>query len=142
MKLPLSTPSIVLVIQVLSLPFLTSARIHDLSSNIIEEPCRTYGEMCSADPGSRQCCSQEIRILDGERRKVADFDDDDTVTTCRFEVCDDQLSWGKRCLPCLDEGATCRLQNDCCEGSACVASDEEGREGQRLCVSENLEAEL
>jgi hypothetical protein len=38
-------------------------------------------------------------------------------------------------LPYLDAGATCRLQNDCSGGMACVSSVEEGKEGERVCVS-------
>ena len=132
MKLPLSIPSVLLVMQVLSLPFLASARIQDSSSNISKPSCRTYGEMCSADSESRQCCGERMRILDGERIKVVDFD---AAMTCRSEVYDDRLNWGERCLPCLDEGARCRLQNDCCDEMACLASEEKGREGQRVCVS-------
>jgi hypothetical protein len=144
MKLPLSTPSVLLLMQGLSLTFLlvaSAARIQDLSSEDINEPsCRTYGDMCSADSESRRCCSERIHVLDGERIKVVDG----TTMGCRFEVSDDRLNWGERCLPCLDEGAPCRLQNDCCAGEmACVASDEEGKEGQRVCVSEdNLKSVL
>jgi hypothetical protein len=88
--------------------------------------------MCLADSKSGQCCDEEIRIFDEVRIKV-----DDAAMTCRFEVDDDRWNWGKRCLPCLDMGARCRLQNDCCDEMACVDSDEEGREGQRVCVSKD-----
>ena len=134
MKLPLSTPSVLLVMQVLSLPFLASARIQNSSSKINTPSCRTYGEICSADSKSRQCCGERILNLDGERIKMVDFG---AAMTCRFEVYDDRLNWGERCLPCIDEGSTCQFQNDCCDEMACLASAEKGREDQRVCVLKN-----